>query len=103
MSNRDKNLETRFQVETAFEMLIDDIDFRVSRYLKSIQNSGLKKEAMRDVVSGLQIIKSLLENELGSISGFDPRPAVVKFIPQRARQSKPGLAGLTSESFLKAV
>jgi hypothetical protein len=57
MSDRDKNLRTRFQVETAFEMLIDDIDFRVSRYLMSIRNSGLKREAMRDVAIGLQVIK----------------------------------------------
>jgi hypothetical protein len=57
MSDRDKNLRTRFQVETAFEMLIDDTDFRVSRYLMSIRNSGLKREAMRDVAIGLQVIK----------------------------------------------
>jgi hypothetical protein len=88
MADQGKHLKTRFQVEVAFDVLFDDIELRVHNYLRSIQNSGLKREAMRDVASGFEVIKSLIENELQSLTAFEPRPVIVRFKPEKANRLK---------------
>lgn len=66
MSEKFESLKTAREVEDAFIELFDRIDFRLGRYIGSVNSRSLKKQALRNTVGMLEILKVMYKNDLYS-------------------------------------
>jgi len=64
MSEKIERLTNAWEVEEAFIKLFDRIDSGLSRYIGSINNKSLKKQAQQNAVGMLEILKKLYQNNL---------------------------------------
>ena len=66
MPEKIESLTTAREVEEAFIELFDRIDCRLGRYIGSVNNRSLKKQALRNTVGMLEILKVMYKNDLYS-------------------------------------
>jgi hypothetical protein len=61
-----RRLSNAGEIEEAFIELFDQIDYGLNRYIGSINNRFLKKQALKNTVGMLEILKKLYQNDLHS-------------------------------------
>lgn len=66
MPERAEKLTTPVEVEKEFVKLFDQIDHKVDRYIRSAGNRKLKKQAQRNAVGMLEILKVIYKKDLQS-------------------------------------
>lgn len=66
MPEKTERLTTTREVEETFIELFDRIDYGLYRYIGSINNRSLKKQALQNTVGMLEILKKLYQNDLRS-------------------------------------
>ena len=66
MTEKVRTLADALEVEEAFIELFDRIDTGLDRYIGSAGNRSLKKQALRNTVGMLEILKIMYQNDLYS-------------------------------------
>jgi CRISPR/Cas system type I-B associated protein Csh2 (Cas7 group RAMP superfamily) len=66
MPEKTERLATACEIEEAFVDLFDRIDYGLHQYIGSINNRSMKKQALKNTVGMLEILKKLYRNDLHS-------------------------------------